>query len=64
MPGTPLPGKFQLFAGLRGDELEAVPSYLSRRGLGRLAATLVVAEALYCGVCRPQEDPVELPQLK
>jgi len=25
---------------------------------------LVVAEALYCGVCRPQEDPVELPQLK
>ena len=25
---------------------------------------LVVAEALYCGVCRPQDDPVELPQLK
>ncbi len=25
---------------------------------------LVVADALYCGVCRPREDPVELPQLK
>jgi len=25
---------------------------------------LVVADALWCGVCRPQEDPVELPQLK
>lgn len=24
---------------------------------------LVVADALYCGVCRPQEDPVPLPQL-
>jgi hypothetical protein len=25
---------------------------------------LVVADALWCGVCRPQEDPIELPQLK
>ena len=25
---------------------------------------LVVADALYCGVCQPKEDPVELPQLK
>ena len=25
---------------------------------------LVVANALYCGVCQPKEDPVELPQLK
>jgi hypothetical protein len=25
---------------------------------------LVVAEAVYCGVCQPKEDPVELPQLK
>jgi hypothetical protein len=24
---------------------------------------LVVAEAVYCGVCHPKEDPVELPQL-
>ena len=25
---------------------------------------LVVADALWCGVCKPKEDPVELPQLK
>jgi len=25
---------------------------------------LVVADALHCGVCRPREDPVELPQLR
>jgi len=25
---------------------------------------LVVADALWCGVCKPQEDPIELPQLK
>lgn len=25
---------------------------------------LVVADALYCGVCQPREDPVELPQLR
>jgi hypothetical protein len=25
---------------------------------------LVVGNALYCGVCQPKEDPVELPQLK
>jgi hypothetical protein len=24
---------------------------------------LVVANALYCGVCEPKEDPVELPNL-
>jgi hypothetical protein len=29
-----------------------------------LQKALVVGEALYCGVCRPQDDPVELPQLK
>jgi len=25
---------------------------------------LVVANALFCGVCQPKEDPVELPQLR
>ena len=24
---------------------------------------LVVADALFCGVCRPQEDPIDLPDL-
>ncbi len=25
---------------------------------------LVVSDAVFCGVCHPKEDPVELPQLK
>jgi hypothetical protein len=25
---------------------------------------LVVADALWCGVCEPKEDPVDLPDLK
>ncbi len=25
---------------------------------------LVVADAAYCGLCHPKEDPIELPQLK
>ena len=25
---------------------------------------IVVADALYCGICKPKDDPVELPQLK
>ena len=34
-----------------------------RDGQGMYKA-LVVADALWCGVCQPREDPVELPQLK
>ena len=25
---------------------------------------LVVAEALYCGVCKPNEEPIDLPKLR
>jgi hypothetical protein len=25
---------------------------------------LVVGDALYCGICKPKEDPVDLPELK
>jgi len=25
---------------------------------------LVVADALYCGICQPSEDPIELPDLE
>ncbi len=35
--------------------------YAGEKGIHK---ALVVADALYCGVCRPREDPVELPQLK
>ena len=35
--------------------------YRDDRGIHK---ALVVADALWCGVCQPKEDPVELPQLK
>jgi len=35
--------------------------YRDDRGMHK---ALVVADALWCGVCQPREDPVELPQLK
>ena len=34
------------------------------RGEDGIQKALVVADALWCGVCKPKEDPVELPQLK
>jgi len=34
------------------------------QGEGATLKALVVADALWCGVCKPKEDPVELPQLK
>ncbi|HMO60365.1 MAG TPA: hypothetical protein PKC19_23680 [Roseiflexaceae bacterium] len=36
---------------------------LSRDGRGAHRA-IVTARALYCGVCEPREDPVEMPELK
>ena len=35
--------------------------YQSEQGIHK---ALVVADALWCGVCQPKEDPVELPQLE
>jgi hypothetical protein len=32
----------------------------TKEGISRV---LVVEDALYCGVCRPRPDPVELPEL-
>jgi hypothetical protein len=46
------------------DHAQSLPHiealYHSAQGLYR---ALVVADALYCGVCQPREDPVELPEL-
>ncbi len=25
--------------------------------------TIVVADALYCGICRPQPEPIEMPEI-
>jgi hypothetical protein len=33
------------------------------KGEGGVQKALVVADALYCGVCQPAEDPIELPDL-
>jgi hypothetical protein len=37
-----------------------VEIYRSAEGVHK---ALVVADAVYCGVCKPKEDPVELPEL-
>jgi hypothetical protein len=29
-----------------------------------LHKALVVGEAVYCGICKPREDPVDLPELE
>lgn len=35
--------------------------YCNREGAYR---ALVVGDALYCGVCQPNEDPIDLPKLR
>ena len=35
--------------------------YRNERGIQN---ALVVVDAVFCGLCHPKEDPVELPQLK
>jgi hypothetical protein len=30
----------------------------------KMLKALVVADALYCGICKPKEDPIELPELQ
>ncbi len=35
--------------------------YRNEQGIQK---ALVVADALYCGLCQPSEDPVAIPQLK
>lgn len=37
-----------------------VEIYHNEQGIHK---ALVVGDALYCGVCKPKEDPVELPEL-
>jgi hypothetical protein len=33
------------------------------KGEGGAMKALVVADALYCGICQPGDDPIELPDL-
>jgi hypothetical protein len=51
--------------GLCKDHVQTLPHieaiYL---GEGATHKALVVADALWCGICKPKEDPIELPQLR
>jgi len=51
--------------GLCKDHAQTLPHieviYQGEQGTHK---ALVVADALWCGVCKPKEDPIELPQLK
>ena len=38
-----------------------VAIYRDQKGMHR---ALVTAKAVYCGVCEPREDPVEMPELR
>jgi hypothetical protein len=38
-----------------------VALYAGQKGVQK---AVVTARALFCGVCEPREDPVELPELK
>jgi hypothetical protein len=32
-------------------------------GKGQVPKMVVVADALYCGECRPQPEPIEMPEI-
>lgn len=47
------------------DHVKTLPNILEiyKDGQGKYKA-IVVGDALYCGICNPKEDPVDLPQLE
>ena len=32
-------------------------------GEGQVPKAVVVADALYCGICKPQQEPIEMPEI-
>ena len=32
-------------------------------GQGQIPKAIVTADALYCGICRPQPEPIEMPEI-
>jgi hypothetical protein len=47
------------------DHLKTAPFILSvYRGEKDINKAIVVADAVYCGLCNPQEQPVALKELK
>ena len=51
--------------GLCREHVKGMPFILEvYRSEAGPAKALVVADAAWCGVCQPKEDPVELPELE
>ena len=51
--------------GICKDHVQELPNILSTyRGEDGVHRAIVVADALYCGVCRPNDEPVPLEGLK
>jgi hypothetical protein len=51
--------------GLCEDHAQTQPFILQlyRGGKDQVPRALVVEDALYCGICTPRPDPVDLPEL-
>lgn len=47
---------------LCGDHQESLP-YIVSVYLSEVPRAIVVADTLFCGVCRPQPGPVDMPEL-
>ena len=46
------------------EHVRTMPYILDIFGQKGPPRALVVADAVWCGVCRPKEDPVDLPELE
>jgi hypothetical protein len=46
------------------DHMKKLPSIITIYvGEGEVPKAIVVADALFCGVCKPQPEPIEMPEL-
>ncbi len=46
------------------DHMKKMPAILTIYvGEANMPKAVVVADALYCGVCKPQPEPIEMPEL-
>lgn len=46
--------------GLCQDHAQSMPYILSTFTQGNKIKAIAVADTLYCGVCKPSEDPIDL----
>lgn len=46
------------------DHMKSMPYIITIYvGEGNVPKAVVVADALYCGVCKPQGEPIEMPEI-